>query len=399
MTSLSSNPRPAPIRTDHTNPFANNTMKVRVPKILREVQALNPDYSPEIQRALDVLHDNVANGEPIPLIDLPAPDFDSWTDAYTIRHSETWHSTEWFFAETFFYRHLIQAVRWWETGRDPFAPKKTEEIASTALWETLQRVLEEQHASVEDRLAAAFQHALWGNRIDLSFAASMAHGSAWVTDDLLADDRPTVIEQLLTTRGAVDVICDNTGTELAMDLALVDSLLSTVADTVTLHVKMHPTFVSDVIPADVWILLREMTAGNRGARVCALAERLVTAFTVGRLRLMPDLYWNSSVFMWDMPSRIRESLKNAALVVIKGDANYRRLLGDAIWPPEIPFSSVVNYFPAPVVALRTAKSDPVVGLPPGLADQLDNADKDWRTNGRRGMIQHAGAVGSQSRPR
>jgi hypothetical protein len=137
-----------------------------------------------------------------------------------------------------------------------------------------------------------------------------------------------------------------------------------------------------------------MAAGNRDPQVCALAERLIAAFTAGRLRLVPDLYWNSSVFLWDMPARVRESLKNAVLVVVKGDANYRRLVGDAIWPPETPFASVVDYFPAPVVALRTAKSDPVVGLPPGLAAQLDNVDKDWRTNGKRGMIQFAGHTAS-----
>ena len=93
------------------------------------------------------------------------------------------------------------------------------------------------------------------------------------------------------------------------------------------------------------------------------------------------------LFFWDIPADIRTPLAQAHLVVIKGDANYRRLLGDGHWPPDVPFAQAIPYFPAPFVALRTMKSDVVTGLPSGQAETLDRVDPEWRVNGRRGVIQ------------
>ncbi len=117
--------RPAPFSTDGSNPFAHRTMKVRVPKIVEEVQRLNPDYPAPIQRALETLRMSLESDAPIPMLNLPAPDYDEWASVY--RPGETWLHTEWFYAEITLYRHIIQAVRWWETGRDPFTSKKLEE--------------------------------------------------------------------------------------------------------------------------------------------------------------------------------------------------------------------------------------------------------------------------------
>jgi hypothetical protein len=74
-------------------------------------------------------------------------------------------------------------------------------------------------------------------------------------------------------------------------------------------------------------------------------------------------------------------------VLLKGDANYRRLVGDALWPPEEPFSSAAAYLGTAVVCARTLKSDSVLGLRPGLARRLDAADPRWRVDGRCGVIQ------------
>jgi hypothetical protein len=53
----------------------------------------------------------------------------------------------------------------------------------------------------------------------------------------------------------------------------------------------------------------------------------------------------------------------------------------------MPFSTVMAYFNAPLLALRTLKSDPIVGLPSGLATSLEGIDPDWRVNAQRGLIQ------------
>lgn len=378
--------RPAPFSTDGSNPFAHNTIKVRVPKIVEEVQRLNPDYSPQIQRALEALRAGLDSDAAIPMLNLPAPDYDEWANVY--RPGETWLHTEWFYAEITLYRHVIQAVRWWETGRDPFAPKKIEEIEGSALWKFLDTVLANEPANVEDRLLALVQYMLWGNRIDLSFAASLAHGSTWDREDLIADDAAPAVEHLLRRSGTVHMIADNTGTELAADLAFIDALLeSRVAERVFYHVKMHPTFVSDSTAEDVRVLLARLDA--RGGLAQALAGRLQTALNDGRLRLAPDLFWNIPRWLWDTPLRLSRLFEQATLVIIKGDLNYRRATGDAIWPEETSFAQAVDYFPAPLLALRTLKSDGLVGLIAGLADELDHVDAEWRVNGRRGVIQFA----------
>lgn len=55
-------------------------------------------------------------------------------------------------------------------------------------------------------------------------------------------------------------------------------------------------------------------------------------------------------------------------MVIKGDANYRRRLGDSRWSAIVLVTEDVPYFP-------------------GLAEQLDQEDTEWWVNDKRGMIQ------------
>lgn len=377
---------PPPVLTNTTNAFAHHSMSIRVPGILRETQKLNPDYPPSIQAALDRLHDDLQSDAPIPMIDLPAPDYEEWLAAWQAHKGHTWLNTDWFFAETYLYRCVIQAVRWWETGRDPFAPKKQEEIDGDSLWRTLDGALETRGLLPEARLRALLEYTLWGNRIDLSHPG-MKIGGDWHDDDLIADDSDAVIRHLLDKPGVVHVITDNAGTELAMDLTLADALLDGIAPGVILHVKLHPTFVSDATPADVLAFIALLESGVRGDTARGLGVRLRTAFNEGKLRVMPDVYWNSSRFLWDLPPRLAQVFAKAGLVVVKGDANYRRIVGDALWNPETLFREVLNYFPAPLLALRTMKSDSVVGLAPGLAEKLDPIDPLWRVNGRRGVIQ------------
>lgn len=378
--------RPPMVRTDTSNPFAHNTMKVRVPAIIHEVLALNPDYSPLIQSSLSELADAMANDKPIPMINALSPDYEMWAACYAPYAGNTWLNTDWFFAEVYAYRLLMQAVRWWETGRDPFAPKKASEIGSSDLWTLLEKALVRTDETHAENLLRLVHQALWGNRIDLSFAASQAHGTTVDHDDLLVDDSRAVVQHLSSTRGDLHLIADNTGTELAMDLLLMDALLSHPDNRVTMHLKMHPTFVSDATVPDVRTLIEKISV-HPSESIQALGRRLTDYFVGGRLHLAPDFYWNSTRVLEDMPPHLVSVFRQAALVVIKGDANYRRMVGDRLWSPDTSYPLVTSYFPAPLLALRTLKSDLLVGLPPGTAERLDIEDAQWRVNGRRGLIQ------------
>lgn len=395
--------RPAPIRTDSSNAFANKTMRARLPAIVDEVIALNPDYPPDMMRRLRRLRRDLAEGAPIDQTDLlPAGDIGDWSGALQgqreiVGGEPTWHNAEWFFAETYAYRCLIEAVRWRETGRDPFLPKKLEELHSDALWQLVERACEPLD-SPEREVARAVEFALWGNRIDLSYAPSSERGTDISADDLLVDDRDGLAAYLSQSRDSpsgfkggapVYIVADNAGSELAMDLVLAGRLLRHVTPRVVICLKAHPTFVSDAMPADVWMMLREMA--ERGGRIPSLATELQDAWRKGQLRLLPHPYWNSSRFLWNLPPDLASSFKEARLVIIKGDANYRRAVGDALWPSHTPLSDVLSYLDTPALCLRTLKSDPIVGLPSDeTAAALDRVDADWRVNGQRGVIQFAG---------
>lgn len=377
---------PPPIPTSPDNAFGHDTMKRRVPEVYAKTQQQNPDWPESIKEGVAALAEEIKTDQPIRMLDRTAPDYETWQQALEQHGHPTWLQTNWFFAETFAYRHLIDLVRWWEFRLDPFTPTKEEEYGQQRLWDLMRQALSVT-GSQEERLSTLLDLTLWGNRIDLSFSASLAHGIDNSHDDLLIDDTAPAVDALLNGSGDVHFIIDNAGTELAMDCMLADALLDGVAERVILHVKMHPTFVSDAIPQDVIDQIDRMQHGNHGETIAAAGARMRKALHQGRLRLIPDFYWNSPLFLWQMPERLIPVFESARLVLLKGDANYRRAVGDAFWPADTPFQDVMGYFPAPLVAVRTLKSDPIAGLAPGQADQLDQIDDQWRVNGKRGVIQ------------
>ena len=105
--------------------------------------------------------------------------------------------------------------------------------------------------------------------------------------------------------------------------------------------------------------------------------------------LAPDPFWSSPRFLWDAPEHLRRTLSSASVVLVKGDANYRRVVGDALWPADAPLAAACTYAPASIVCLRTMKSDAVLGLRAGVAETLDATEPRWRVDGRRGVIQAA----------
>lgn len=379
--------RPDPIRTDRSNPFAQRTIRERLPAILRETRELNPDYSPQIHDGIQRLHDDLVGDAAIRLIETPAPDYDDWRAAWLPFRVSSWQHCQWFFAEVYTYRLLMEAVRWFETGRDPFAPKKAEEYAGAAHWQLLARALAVE-GSPEERLATLLELTVWGNRIDLSYALASSHGSVVDSEDLLVDERALYVEHLLRETGEVHFIADNAGSELTMDLVLAAMLLrENIASRVVLHLKQHPTFVSDAIAADILNFLKLLRGRSQDPDAQRLGAQLESQLEQGRLRLAPDAWWNSSHFLYALPPRLQIEFARARLALIKGDANYRRMVYDTVWPTETPLRNIAGHFPCPLLAPRTLKSDPVVGLAPGLAGRLDSIDADWRVNGKRAVLQ------------
>ncbi|MEM9509076.1 MAG: ARMT1-like domain-containing protein, partial [Cyanobacteria bacterium P01_E01_bin.35] len=104
--------------------------------------------------------------------------------------------------------------------------------------------------------------------------------------------------------------------------------------------------------------------------------------------------WNAPLFFWEMPSELRQELAQSSLVVIKGDANYRRLIGDCHWSKTSSFNQITSYFPTACVVSRTLKSELIVGLELNQIEQLNQKDTRWLTNGSRGIIHFAEFAGA-----
>lgn len=384
---------PASIRTTASNPFAHRTFKVRIPHIVEDTIELNtfPDY---MCAALEELRTEILTGT-IRGIRETTPDREFWNRVSRPHLGRTWLEVPWYWAEAFFYRRVLEATRFFQPGAwhavDPYAPKKQAEWESNAAPRALDGVLRDLPREPYARFERFLHSSLWGNRTDLSYNVAEAVGKATRVEDersnLLVDDTERVWGYLNSKPGGkLVIITDNAGTELLMDLALSDFMLSRgLAAHITLHLKPQPFFVSDAMPDDLRIGLRALTRGGDAAR--AFGERVQNHLKNGRLRLRTHWSYATSLFYFEMPDDLRKELKAVDLVILKGDVNYRRLVGDVHWSPTTPFERATAYFPAPFVALRTLKAELILGLRPGQAERLKAQDPDWQVNGRRGLIQ------------
>jgi len=260
-------------------------------------------------------------------------------------------------------------------------------------WFTLLRVLasEPEPASREGLL----RQSLWGNQNDLSMwkAGGKEGPPQWGGSNahLLVDE--TLLAARLLDRGVdrLDILLDNTGSELASDLALVDFLLeSKKAQQVVLHAKVYPTFVSDATPADVLTAV-EFLDWNENPLAQAMGVRLKRQIETGRIQLREHFFWHSPLPFWELPEELSRELSQSSLILSKGDANYRRLLGDLHWPFTTSFREITVYSPAPLLTLRVLKSEIVVGLQPGQAETLSEQDPQWLVDGAWGVAQFTGS--------
>jgi hypothetical protein len=180
---------------------------------------------------------------------------------------------------------------------------------------------------------------------------------------------------------------DNSGLELVSDLMLVDYLLATGrAREIWLHVKSYPLFVSDALARDVRDTVAALAASDHGPTQ-ALGARLRDYLRSEAVQLRPHRFWTSPLAGWEMPEDLRSFLGNSDLVICKGDANYRRLLGDRHWSFSAPLPAVLSYFPAPLLLVRTLKSHVGAGIPPARQAAAQARDAGWTVSGMWGLIQ------------
>jgi hypothetical protein len=202
--------------------------------------------------------------------------------------------------------------------------------------------------------------ALWGNATDLSLVSALnsldhhsLQGRMAIREGqarIVSNDTPAAWDYLRAHRGrSVDVVLDNAGFELLTDLVYALYLLdSGLAPAVRLHVKSMPWFVSDVTRGMWTSCSRPWPIPFPGAEnpsVRALAGRLRTGYESGIVSAAEHPLWTTGFDFQALPAVAPEphrDLLKSALVIFKGDLNYRKLVRDANWSHPLPFKEAIG---------------------------------------------------------
>lgn len=374
----------APITSDAPGSFPWSVLHERHPKLIRQVMQAHP-YPPHILQALQALL-AATHIEPLPRSAHDKQAWDVWTGDYAGR---PWDAVPFLWAESYFYRRLLDAVDFFRRGPwfwvDPFEPTKSAELGGDAFRRDVAALDARAGLSADERARATLLGAVWGNQADLGFRLNAGRTESG-RKQLIVDDTEGARRFLDASPGHAILIADNAGTELLADLVLIDDLLrSGAATSVELHLKPRPYYVSDATSPDLLACLRALGAAGEHAR--RLADRLRQDMRHGTLTLSSHAFYCEPWSFHYMPRDLAAAFGAARLVVVKGDLNYRRLVGDLHWPPTASFADSTDYFPAPVVALRILKSDVILGLAAATVSRLDGTDPSWRVDGTYALAQ------------
>ena len=347
------------------------------------------DFTEAERSSIEALIEDIAHGT-IREVAAAGPDQADWNSHVARFVGLSWLDAPWFFVELYFYRRMLDAVDYWETGADPYRRQKRlgldQAIAPARTTISSVDAAYARGVSTDYLLIQLTDAALWGNQVDLSLWPAEDGGTPELDshdDRLLLDDRPGAIRSLRDRRPPiVDIVLDNAGAELVADLLVADLLLrSDLASQVRLHAKAYPIFVSDAMPADVTETIRHLAA-DTNPHLRSAGERLRGEASADRLIVTAEPFWVSPLEWRDRPGSIEDSLAESGLVIVKGDANYRRLIGDRHWEFTTPFPDAVGGTPAPLLALRTLKSEVAAGLAAADVARAEEADENWLVNGR-----------------
>lgn len=269
---------------------------------------------------------------------------------------------------------------------DPFEKSKLEScVAGQQSVSKLIRGLSllEEHTDEEQswkNFHNIIQALLWSNKNDLSLSSGQAvtekvsdliNMLESFEDNILCNHSEALWEFLNDLKSEriasqkhvrIDIVLDNCGIELASDLILADFLLRhDFIDEIVLHGKTFPWFISDVTHADFEYLLVQFQSEN-SIYTSKLYERLRTYLDAGSLKLTFDPFWTLS-YSFDQMNKVSPDLyaelqKKSSLVILKGDLNYRKLIGDLNWPLDTNLSTAARDFkPTNFCAVRTLKAD------------------------------------------
>lgn len=217
-----------------------------------------------------------------------------------------------------------------------------------------------------------------------------------------SDQPPTGLSEPIV----IDLVADNAGYEIFVDLLLIHFLgLMFSGETMgsqggckvvkfRLHLKRMPWFVSDCLRADIdWLL--EFMANSKESNLVHVSSLWTSYLESGFWEIHEHKFWTLPHDYSQMESvalDLHAQLAKSSLIIFKGDLNYRKLVGDRRWHMLTPLRAALRGFgPAPLVTLRTAKADVVVGIEDvNIYAKINNNElpRDWMLSGDFGLIQY-----------
>eukprot|EP01137_Pigoraptor_chileana_P010145 Opistho-2@59316 len=410
--------------------FAYDTVRVRLPTILtrviddicRKIQskecALDKADMKAIMSAIVELKHEMWHNKPFAEISDDAEDALTWNAHIrgalleeSTSNPPAWFTSPWLFAECYMYRRIYNIIKKTSTLQtyDVFSDQK--QAAFFGARDSISRLCDiigsfrgRVGEDYNDQLKAVAQFSLWSNKADLSMHAAATPDAlaklqtaledfGKLAGHIIANCLPSICiaaQNMRTNAGIVDIVLDNAGYELVADLCLGDWLIfSGTALTVRFHLKERPWFVSDACRSDFAWTLEQVASIGGAADACASRWK---QYLIEKSWILDDnIFWTSFHDFSAMPRHapsLYAELAASTLVVLKGDLNYRKLVGDRTFPVTTPVRIAAGQFqPRQVWILRTLKADVVVGLEHGKADELNAMDVNWMVSGEFGVIQ------------
>ncbi|XP_066255914.1 damage-control phosphatase ARMT1-like isoform X1 [Euwallacea similis] len=433
-------PRNVYLSAFYKRSFAYHTVKNRMPVILTQiidsisrtkediVQEFGKGSHEDLKKAISELAKlkyEIQTNKPLTKLvskDSDIKIYNEFLEKQASQEGEATHfNTIFLLSECYMYRRIKESFVLTDTLKefDYFRSFKKELFVSCQkalkIWcdynvELFHKSFEENWAGYEDKLHGLIKVDLWGNKNDLSLTLgrvgdmSHSHDADALEHFILVDDSKKFLKDLveisvLHGHEYIDIVLDNAGYELLTDLCLMTAFTIFFRKQgdpcqsrfkVRFHVKSIPWYLSDVMEYDFnWML--EQIASNEDANISSVGKKWQDFIRDGTWEVMPHPFWTYPCeynMMPDYAPDLFELLSKSAMVIFKGDLNYRKIFGEKNWDPTTSPKIALQGLELRLLAIRTIKADIVCGLQPGIAERCEKEDAKWMENGDYGVIQY-----------
>eukprot|EP00298_Acanthocystis_sp_HF-20_P009036 c18063_g1_i1.p1 GENE.c18063_g1_i1~~c18063_g1_i1.p1 ORF type:complete len:410 (+),score=127.66 c18063_g1_i1:23-1252(+) len=396
---------------DGPQTFTYQTITERLPKIV-QTTIQNNEFSLQQTKFLNELAQEMKEGSKIS--PLRSKSWNKYLEQY-ITEEATWHTAPWWVVENYFYKRLLEISDPEHGHEDPyngydiFQKQKTLSLqTSVQSFTNIITPLINNESKIDEFIIKS----LWGNKGDLSLSGGQvietqtekednnnknnnendnSNNRSYLSDSLLCNDLLDFSLWLQTQKDSNKyglIVLDNCGIELLCDLVLVDSFLRlNLVNKFVIHSKSAPVFVSDAMEKDILETIDYLA--NKIQETKEIGNRLKEYISNGKIVIKSNPFYTTPLAFWELPEDLKKEYIDSSFVILKGDANYRRLLGDRHWDFDKSFQEITKYFPAPLLVLRTCKSEIVVGVSKENQKKAEEIypKQEWLTKGVFGVIQ------------